>query len=327
MAYPNPHYDPDWETLHDRHDEERTRASEEMERLAKAGEMRSDAYDRAKAEFKRHHEAACHTLLKKQHPTVQEYAEWLFREFRVDAEDFGAGIPVPEVDFAEFRTIEEVDAAWRRIHTAISNSAHEKRASLPVGQPTGLKAFADPASPSLMRFWRHFLPRELYPVGYAGEFGVRTLVTADRQEDGWHVCFMHDWDSPGMSVTNEIERLATAFYRETCPMARQPAARRRWVAWLARRLLRRKPAVAPDPGRFHFYQHILPNPQGCRETFDRILLRFWQGEYRDPKWFSYRVIPEVIQSARLERATDVSRPSWALRISDDLTSFTRMSAL
>jgi len=226
MAYPYPHYDSGWEAVHDRHDEERTRLLEKMDHLAKAGEMGSEAYDRAKAEFDRHHKAACHTLLKKQHPTVQEYAEWLFREFRVDTEDFGTGIPVPEVDFADFRTVEEVDAAWRRIHTAIGNSAYEKRASLPVGQPYGLKAFADPASPSLMRFWRHFNPSELYPGRCAHGSKVRTLITADRQDHGWHVCFMQDWNTPGTPVAHAIERLASVIYHEACAAAAPPSAAR-----------------------------------------------------------------------------------------------------
>ena len=302
MAYPNPYYDRDWKTEHDHHDEERTRAREVMNRLAKAGEMDSEAYSRAKADFDRHHEAACHALLKKQHPTVQEYAEWLFREFRVDSEDFGAGIPVLEVNFEELRTVEEVDAAWRRIHTAIKNSAYAKRASLPAGQPQGLKAFADPASPGLMRFWRHFDPSELYPGRYARGSGVRTLITVDQQEDGWHICFMQDWSSPGAPVAHMIAELASVIYREACATAGQPAPASGFSGWLAQRLVRRSSTTVLDPGRFHFYQHIPPNPQGCRETFERVTLRLEEGEYRGPDWSRYPVIPKVIQSARLECA-------------------------
>lgn len=303
MAYPNPYYDPYWKTEHDRHHEERTRARLKTDRLAKAGEMDSEDYSRAKADFDRHHAAACHALLKKQHPTVQEYAEWLFREFRVDSEDFWASIPIPEVDFAELRTVDEVDAAWRRIHTAVRNSAYEKRASLPAGQPQGLKASADPASPGLMRFWRHFDPTELYPRRYVSGSGVLALITVDQQEKGWHICFMQDWKSPGTSVTNVIERLATAIYREASA-GRWPPLKRRWLAWLACRLPWHRHAVAPDPNRFHFYQHLPPKGSEWRETFDRVLLRCRGGEYCDPEWFEYQIIPKVIRSARLECAVE-----------------------
>lgn len=45
----------------------------------------------------------------------------------------------------------------------VRKSAYENRGSLPTRQPYGLEAFADPASPSPMRCWRHFGPRGVYP--------------------------------------------------------------------------------------------------------------------------------------------------------------------
>jgi hypothetical protein len=42
---------------------------------------------------------------------VQTYAGWLFSQFRVDMHDYGAGIPIPQLDFETFRTIQEVNAA------------------------------------------------------------------------------------------------------------------------------------------------------------------------------------------------------------------------
>jgi hypothetical protein len=52
--------------------------------------------------------------------------------------------------------------------------------------------------------------RYMYPGGYAGDTGAWALVTIDEQADGWHVCFIHHWGSHGLSVTNAIEKLATA---------------------------------------------------------------------------------------------------------------------
>lgn len=258
MAYANPFYDPEWETVHDRHETERTRISAELNNLAKAGAFGSDTYRQAEAEFDRHHQA-CLASFKMQYPTIQEYAAWLFRNFDVSMSDWEGGTPVPMVDFATLRTIEEADRAWSRVHRTVSNSAAERRLSLPTGQPDGLRAFADAASPTLSRYWREFLPRELYPVGYAGGAGIRTLVTVDEQDDGWHVCFMHDWESVGVSVTNAIGRLATAIHREACALAEQQGTTSGGVrAWLERRRAVRARAVMLAPDRFYFYQHLPP---------------------------------------------------------------------
>jgi hypothetical protein len=59
-----------------------------------------------------------------------------------------------------------------------------------------------------------FRPRDLYPTGVAGEIGVFALVTIDEQDDGWHICFTQDSGPESGSVTNAVERLATAVYRE-----------------------------------------------------------------------------------------------------------------
>ena len=151
MTTPNPHYDPEWRALRDRHHEERTRAGVETQRLAEAGEMESEAYETAHVTWKRHHEAWCATYYK-QYATVEEYAACLFDTFPAGVEGRSAGIPVPEPDLTSFRTVEEVDAAWSQIDRAANDAAEEKQRSLPVGQPAGLEAFADPASPKLLRY-------------------------------------------------------------------------------------------------------------------------------------------------------------------------------
>jgi hypothetical protein len=183
----------------------------------------------------------------------------------------GAGIPVPEPDLASFRTVEEADAAWLRIEGWVADSADEMRGSLPVGQPEGLEAFADPASPKLFRYWRHFLPRDLYPAGCGGELGVRTLVAVDEQEDGWHICFMQDSNSLSGSVTNVIERLATAVYREACANAEQRLPKTGGLSKVVCPEPRTARPARRSQSRFHFYQH-LPPAGGVREAFDCIAL-------------------------------------------------------
>ena len=306
MTHANLLYDPDWKAVHDRHATERARSSEELHRLAVEA-ITSEVYRQVKAECERHNQA-CFAALKAQHPTVQDYAAWLFREFKVSADDWEGAIPMPVVDFEELRTIEEADEAWSRVRRIVSDSAAERRNSLPTGQPEGLRAFADVASPRLTRYWRAFSEDDLYPGGYAWGGGTRTLVTVDEQDDGWHVCFMQDWNTPGVSVTNAIERLATAVHREACAVAeRQASAPSRALrGWLARRRAAREPA-ALAPGRFHFYQHLPPHSDSLPgEQFDRVELTFRDGEFHDPEWSGYRVVPAAIQSARFDCALDAS---------------------
>jgi hypothetical protein len=178
----------------------------------------------------------------------------------------------------------------------VTESASEKRNSLPIGQPEGLAAFADAASPRLVRTWREFTSHELSKTS-----GVWTLMTVDQQVDGWHVCFMQHWASHGLSVTNAIERLATVVHREACAIAERTTPRGP-SRWLVRLLDLKQPRVAPD--RFHFYEHLPPGDGYMRETFARVALRFVKDRYERPEWTHYRVIPACIQSARFDCARD-----------------------
>lgn len=313
MATPNPHFDPEWRALRDHHHEERSRAGDELRRLCEAGEIGSAAYEATKAAWERHN-AAWKATYKKQYATVEEYAAWLFGAFPPGNRGRSAGIAVPETDLASFGTVEEADAAWSRINGAVDDAAEEKQLNLPVGQPEGLKAFANPKSPRLVRFWRYFRARDLYSAGGRGEVGVRTFVTVDEQADGWHVCFMQDNIGEIGNVAHSIERLATVVYYEACAHSRPWTPRRSGLfTSLADRFARRRRVTALDPYRFHFYQHIPPG-KGRREAFDRVALGFELDAYRNPEWLGYRSIPELIQSGRHSTAP-AGNPArkWVLR--------------
>jgi hypothetical protein len=107
-------------------------------------------------------------------------------------------------------------------------------------------------------------------------------------------------------VTNAIERLATAVYREACAIAEQQAPKTNdsCLAHTPWSVTRGNGALAPD--RFHFYQHIPPHGLYVAEQFDRVDMVFREGEYHEPKWVAYQVIPETIQSARFDCALDAS---------------------
>ena len=301
MAYRNPYYDPNWKAVHDRHREAAQRAQEETERLAAGGAETYAAYKEMEGTFTEHHQA-CLSSFRMQHETVQEYATWLFQDFPVTMGIYDVAVPVLQVDFETLRTMEDAYAAWSRSREMATESAGEQRNSMPVGQPEGLTAFADATSPSLTRTWREFTPRELYPSGYPGEAGVWTLLTIDQQVDGWHVCFMQHWNSQGISVTNAIERLASAIYREACAIAeRQPKLEepRNWFT----RPRGHKVSAPLNPTRFHFYDHTPPKGSSdIREAFSRVSLRFEDGEFKRPEWQHYQIVPRIIQSGRFDLA-------------------------
>jgi hypothetical protein len=106
-------------------------------------------------------------------------------------------------------------------------------------------------------------------------------------------------------VTNVIERLATAVYREACANAEQRLPKTGGPSEVVCPEPRTARTARRSQSRFHFYQH-LPPAGGVREAFDCIALRFEDDEYRDPRWFGYPVIPELIQSARFDIARDAS---------------------
>lgn len=298
MTYPSPHYDPNWKARCDAHGVERHRAERETMWLAEAGQMVSDAYDEAKARWKRHH-AECLDAHMAQFETVQDYARWLFDKCPAETGFRDAVVHLPMVDFENFKTIEAVNAAWEHSHRIAQAAVADLRGRLPIGQPPGLTAFADATAPGLHRYRREFTVQDLYPGGYAWGAGVHTLITVDEQADGTHICFMHKGGSPG--IAKVIENLATAVYREACASAAGPAAERK--GWFGR-LVGRKPARL-DPARFHFYEHVLPAPSGTsREDFSRVELTFKDGKFEQPRWQRYDVIPQAIRSARFDLAAE-----------------------
>ena len=247
-------------------------------------ELTGAAHEEARAAWDAHH-LACLKTFETQHATVQEYAAWRFGN--------STEVDLPAVDMELLGSVAEVNLLAFRLEEEAREARHAAVASLPVAQPAGLAAFSD-ASRAL-RYWRHFMAREL---GRSGG-GCRSLVTVDRVGGVWHVCFMHDWSHVGVSVTNAISELASVAYREALTLAEagraaeMPGWRRGLghvvpVGW-------RRPALSP--GMFRFYEHVPPRRPG-KEDFDLVKLDFRDGRFCNPGWRPYASIPQVIASAR-----------------------------
>lgn len=302
-TFPNPLHDPAWEEVHHRHAAARDRAQEELGRLEAAGVHGGDVHAAAVAEFDRRLLASQATF-RTRHRTVAKYAAWLFDARPADA-GTGGGLALAEVDLHALRTVEEAEATWSRARRVAAQAAAERDLALPVGQPDGLRAFADPASPSLVRTWRVFSRRDLDPGHGSDAPAVRALVTAEAAGDGLHVCFADDADWGGLSVTNAVERLGTAVHREACAAAAgAPRGRRPGTFARLRAALGGGPAV--PPGRFHVYEHHGPRGEPrLPETFERVEMTHANGAFRDPRWVRHAMVPRAIRSARFDLARGV----------------------
>jgi hypothetical protein len=154
MPTPNPKYNPDWKAIHDHHNAERARIGQEMAALTRQDQALYDAgqtfgsAERLAIIDKRiglqkkwdEHHQACRESFQMQHPTIQEYAAWVFSAF-----DPATGCPreaeatVPAIDFEKLTSLEDVGEAWRQANRAIEDEALKKRLAKSAPRPDGVK--------------------------------------------------------------------------------------------------------------------------------------------------------------------------------------------
>ena len=141
MPTPNPKYNPDWKAIHDHHYAERARIGEEMAVLTQQDQALYDAGQtfgsaerlaiidkrtELQAKWDEHHRA-CRDSFEMQHPTIQEYAAWLFSAFDpATGCPREAGATGPAIDFEQLTTLEDVGNAWRQANETIKDEALKK---------------------------------------------------------------------------------------------------------------------------------------------------------------------------------------------------------
>ena len=313
MPTPNPKYTPDWETVYDVrkavYDDMEARqkeAAEEMSRLHRAqGEQTPEYYEARQAwrEITQNLKEQLHAVqecFEMQHPTIQEYAQWVWEKFDPGTPFFGdSPVLVEQPDFEGFKSLEDVHAAWSRVHNAVEEQENAHRGKMEIGRPEGQDIFTQRGDNEVMSFHREFTLED--KVGHSNTanmwgFSTNAIVTIDSRPDHVHVCFSHNDTAGGTSVTNAIEDIATVLLNEARQATRETRAQSdKSLKTFFQRLTGQGLPTASD---FTFYIHIPPgNGVMGKEKFDRINMAFSNGRFKNPQWHEYDVIPETIQTA------------------------------
>lgn len=106
MPVANPHYNPDWEAIHDYHAAYRT----QIQIASSVSGGHSDEFpfrfSSARRDYEFHNKVCLHLLYWVQHKTVQDFAKWLFI-------DNGYNLDITNVPpFEELTSMEEVSAIY-----------------------------------------------------------------------------------------------------------------------------------------------------------------------------------------------------------------------
>ena len=197
--------------------------------------------------------AAAAQALRGQYQTVADYAAWRFGTLP-PARGGVAVLP----DFADFPSVEAVDAAYRRACENAGENPLIDEMSLPVRQPAGLAAFAQ--AREVLSSWRRFAPAELsrYPTA-TGTEALDCLVSFHQLGEEFHICIAHRWGGLSPRSRDQFRNVATLLARQTIevllPGAGMLFTDGRHAAPEHRELIR---AVNATARRFQFYRHLLP---------------------------------------------------------------------
>jgi hypothetical protein len=312
MTTLNPEYNPEWQTIHDEHDAKRTRINKQrqhiQEQMDALFEQRIDYEDPAYQALRTQdenlskkwdfHHQACLKSFRMQHRTIQEYAEWVFRNFDPSL-SFVKGVHRQFPDIKSLTSLEQVNQEYIRILEQKEHDQAQILDSMQTGRPDELDIFELNGNNKI----------ETRHVVFSGPFlrNVSCFMTVDKRDDAIHVCFTHDHHHKGQSAINAIEHIATQLLKHFNSISDQPTLE----ATTQNRALKLFDTIKKTfssagtptqafsnyrPEQMHFYSHV-PAHRNARESFSLVIMDFENGQYVRPDWRSYKVIPELIQNS------------------------------
>jgi len=198
-----------------------------------------------------------------------------------------AGLDVAIPQLPARASVADVKSLIRQYREDIEAAEEDLDRPAPV-DPPGLVAFTTPAQPGCERHVEQ-LTLERSADGQA----VQCLLVIEATVGQAHACFV--WQKEGVSVCNEVERLATRIYRDRFASGSWTS---RW-----RRLLERKRGHSYSPACLSFYEYDpwhLKLAGLRRDDFSLVRLT-WAGRlgFTDPKWVSYRDVPPYLVSVSM----------------------------
>lgn len=314
MPTENPDYNPEWESLHEFYNEYYAELEEEITRMTDTGQALCDP-DAYQTLLEKQDECyqALHNIHRTRFRTIQDYATWLFETFLPTGGTLSQ-TTIPLINYEDFTSLEEVETAWADLRHQAKVEDARNIFRMPTGRPDGQDIFEQTGRNLLVS-----LPCRFHKLTHitlaSGMTDIDTIVTMDRRDDEIHVCFTHDPESQGLSVINDVELAATEVYSRMIANEGNQIQKLLGTSSVGRAVsgfltnTMNINSVLPararflDPGKIHFYTHILPSRGHSQEAFSRVEMDFNNGRFENAKWTKYyQSIPEFVQTAH-ERIT------------------------
>lgn len=139
MPVANPYYNPDWEAIHDYHHKYRTRLRAESNIFEYPSGEFPFRYCSAEHDHEFHHRVCLHLLTWVQHKTVQDFAEWLIKNFSYEL-DLSTVPP-----YEEFTSMEEAMAFHKALRDEYDKK-QEMQAEAKVSAPRSSSTYDEPTT-------------------------------------------------------------------------------------------------------------------------------------------------------------------------------------
>lgn len=271
-------YDPDWETRW-------TSARTSLEQCAARGDLKSAIYDDALGAMQTAYDAQ----FRSGREFFEHYAHFL-------APLPGSGLQITEVYCPEEVSIDDASALLAEYRASVKR-ARAAKSRRPAEDPFGLLAFRTPASADTQRLTERF---SLVLPGL--RHSIETLLVIEATSTKLAICFIQLPD--GGSVTNWIERLATAVFNE------HPALR----LSRTRSFLFGRWRLRYGPTDVAIYEYLpWSGEPGAADDFDEVHLDWSRKDgFINPRWSSFPSVPRLLR-AIADEAHEHSHPTMLPR--------------